>query len=62
MNKFNKTDLIKIITLAEDTAWNNYQEAQEANGCCSTLTYAMKNRHAAIRDLMDDLLIDHPDK
>lgn len=56
----NKEQIIEKIQEAEVAAWNDYEKAKEANGGHdgSTLAYGMKHRHAAIRDLMQELGIE----
>lgn len=55
--------MIEKIQEVEMTAWNDYQRALEENGGHdgSTISYAMKQRHAAVRDLMESLGITRRD-
>lgn len=55
-----KEQMIEKIQEAEVTAWNDYEKAKGENGGYdgSTLAYGMKHRHAAIRDLMQELGIE----
>lgn len=50
-----KEQIMEKIQEAEVVSWNDYCRAVAVQGEGSTIAYAMKHRHAAIRDLMDDI-------
>lgn len=62
MTEMTKEQMIEKIQESEMIAWNDYRRGVEAQGDGSTIAYAMKHRHAAIRDLMQEMGIMCVDK
>ena len=62
MTEMTKEQMIEKIQESEMIAWNDYRRAVEAQGDGSTIAYAMKHRHAATRDLMQEMGIMCVDK
>lgn len=55
MTEMTKEQMVEKIQESEMVAWNDYRRAVEAQGDGSTIAYAMKHRHAAIHDLMEEM-------
>lgn len=62
MPEMTKENMIEKMQDAELVAWNDWKTAEQIQGEGSTLAHAMKNRHAAIRDLMEEMGIMKKDR
>lgn len=62
MPEMTKEQMIEMIRDMELIEWNKMKMMEKIKGYNASVTYAMKHRHEAIRDLMREMAIEEKDE